>query len=590
MASTTSTSTPAVHGSCGSGSASRRSAAGPSPSSPTSLSRIQEKDELRSLNDRLANYIQMVQVLESERSSMLLKLEEKDETKSQKMGSLRRLYEEELADVRKCLDGVAGEKARLQIDYGNLSDKYRKLQARSQKDESDLANALSQWKKAEAALSAKEAECTELLSNNRRLNEDFTDMQEQLRNVENALDDTNNKLSSEILRRVEMENQVLTLKEQLELQRNISEQIFEIRNRHESRLVELDSGRRREFESKVAELMQKLRQDHESQLQQYKEEMDRNFGSKLQNAQQAVVEKSRAASATKEDLETARLQVETLSSQLQQVQKEKLSLESRFQDLDRTFEREREIWQQKLGQKDQEVLSMSRQLNSQLEEYENLLEVKLSLDMEISAYRKMLEMEEQRLKVSPSSSQHPAVPQTHEHSSCRIRGKKRKHEGGSGSSPAFKMSSHLTEHGGSGGVSVTEIHVEGKYIRLKNKSDTDQPLGGWVVRRMCQDSRDISFHFPLSCTLASGESLTIWAEGSGTEAKSGDLVLQGHESWGPIPDVRVLLLNRNREEMAEYRMCVQGRDAELEYEEFVKTLEGAHCRPPKKKKKCCSVS
>lgn len=128
MASTTST--PAVPGSRSSRTASRRSAAGLSPSSPTRRSRVQEKDELRSLNDRLANYIQMVQELESERSSMLFKLEEKDETKNQEMVSVRRLYEEELADVRKCLDGLAGEKARLQIDYGNLSDKYRKLQAR----------------------------------------------------------------------------------------------------------------------------------------------------------------------------------------------------------------------------------------------------------------------------------------------------------------------------------------------------------------------------------------------------------------------------------------------------------------------------
>lgn len=43
--------------------------------------------------------------------------------------------------------------------------------------------------------------------------------------VESLLADSKNKLSSEILRRVEMENQVQTLKEQLELQRNISDQV-----------------------------------------------------------------------------------------------------------------------------------------------------------------------------------------------------------------------------------------------------------------------------------------------------------------------------------------------------------------------------
>lgn len=56
---------------------------------------------------------------------------------------------------------------------------------------------------------------------------------------------------------------------------------MEVRSRHESRLVEVDSGRRREFESKLAEAMQQLRQDSESQLQQYKEEIDRVFSSKV---------------------------------------------------------------------------------------------------------------------------------------------------------------------------------------------------------------------------------------------------------------------------------------------------------------------
>ncbi|TKS69435.1 Lamin-L(III) Lamin-B3 [Collichthys lucidus] len=595
------TSTPACPGSRSSRSASRRSAAAglaTSSTNPSCLSRIQEKDELRHLNDRLANYIQRVQELESERSFILSQLEEKEESKSREMGNVRRLYEEELADVRKSLDGLAGERARLQIDHGNLCDEYRKLQARNQKKEADLANALAQWRKVEATLSSKDSEYTKLLSENRRLTEDLTDVQGQLENVEGVLTDVKNELTSETLRRVEMENQVQTLKEQLELQRNISEQeIFEIRSRHESRLIEVDSGRRREFESKLAESMQQLRQDHESQLQQYKEEMDRTFSSKLQNAQQAALEKNDVASATKNELESTKLRVESLSSQLQQYQKDKMVLEGRFQELERTLDREREAWQQKLCQREQELLSMRSQMYSQLEDYEHLLDIKLALDMEINAYRKMLEVGEQRLQLSPSPSQRMTVPGTHvtdEHSSRKLRGKKRKHEGASGSSPAYKMSSRSTEHGT---VSVADVDMDGKYVRLKNNSDTnsfilqhftcllsfvqEQPLGGWVVRRMFPDSENISFHIPSSCVLLGGQTLTIWAAEAEAEARSGDLILQGHRSWGLVTDVRVVLLNSNNEEVAERRVHMQGRgdeDTELEFEDVVAGSDIQHFR------------
>ena len=61
---------------------------------------------------------------------MLLLLEEKEDTTSREMGNVRRLYDVELADVRKSLDELANERARWQMECGSVKEEHRKLQVR----------------------------------------------------------------------------------------------------------------------------------------------------------------------------------------------------------------------------------------------------------------------------------------------------------------------------------------------------------------------------------------------------------------------------------------------------------------------------
>ncbi|XP_062405754.1 lamin L3 isoform X2 [Sardina pilchardus] len=573
----------------------RTSAPGVSPSgtSPTRITRIQEKEDLRHLNDRLANYIERVRQLENEKSSMQLLLEEKSESTSREVGNIRRLYENELADARKTLDNTANERARLQIELSQLAEDHRKLQARNTKKEADLGRAAGHWKSLEAALNSKEAEYANLLAENRNLESAVTDLKNQVSNLEAALQNAQAQLNEEMLQRVDAQNKVQTLKEQIDFQKHMSEQeVREMRTRYESRLVEVDTGRQQEFESKMAEAMQELRKEHEAQIQQYREELERTFIAKLDNAQQAASKNSDVASSVREELATTRTRLESQSSELSHLQRQNTALEARVMELEQTLDRERDVAHQRMSRKEQEMAAMRAQMQAQLEDYQNLLDVKLSLDMEINTYRKMLEGEEQRLKLSPSPSGHGPVPRRHAHGVRRMKGAKRKRE--SGHSPSYKITQQSSARGS---VSIDDIDKEGQYIRLKNNSDMDQPVGGWTVLKSHSVAPEISFQIPSPYILRGGHTLTVWAEEAVEQAPSGDLVLMGHRSWGPVDDVRVLLLTTQNEETAERRLvCVrqrpEGADSDEEFDEEPISGSELHLRRQpkrKKKEKCCLV-
>lgn len=87
-----------------------------SPTSPTRTSRLQEKEELQHLNDRLACYIDRMRNLENENSRLTQELHLAQDTVNRETSNLKAVYEKELAAARKLLDETAKEKAKLEID------------------------------------------------------------------------------------------------------------------------------------------------------------------------------------------------------------------------------------------------------------------------------------------------------------------------------------------------------------------------------------------------------------------------------------------------------------------------------------------
>lgn len=546
---TTTVSTDSPGGATSSSSASYSSPRRARAASPARISRIQEKEELQSLNDRLANYIDRVRYLENENSRLLVQVKSSEETVSREVTNIKSLYESELGDARKLLDEMAKEKARLQIESGKYKAEADEWMTKYNRKERELASAQLKLGELEALVNDLQAKLNDAENARKHLEAQNAELQKDLAAIERQLATARKQLEEETLLRVDLENRMQSLKEDMAFKSQVFEQeLNETRTRTTTSTEEVD-GVNTEYEDKLADALREMREEHDLHLQLVREEIETSYEAKLMNLQTQIDRSAGSSSLIREELKSSKRRIDDLLSEMNSMKAQNAQYQKRIAELEAQIERDSAEFLSQLAARDDEIKRLRESLAELTEESAELWSVKVKLDMEIAAYRKLLEGEEERLNLSDSTPSRSTSRTTVRSAKKRKIAAETSEQTSASSSNQGFASKALSKSA----LSIEDVDTEGKFIKLSNTGDKEISIGGWQLKHDAGDDETV-FKFHRQAVLKPGSSVTVWsAESDQTHNPPTDLVMKS-QKWFVADSMKTTLLNPAGDEMASREM------------------------------------
>ncbi|XP_049646836.1 alpha-internexin [Suncus etruscus] len=323
--------------------------------------RTNEKEQLQGLNDRFAVFIEKVHQLETQNRALEAEL-----------GALRQrhaepsrvgeLFERELRELRAQLEEASSARAQALLERDALADEAQRLRARCE-EESRGREA------AERALKA------------------------QQRDADGAT-----------LARLDLEKKVEALLDELAFVRQVhEEEVAELlatlqASSQAAAAAELDVAAAAKPD--LSSALREIRAQYESLAAKNLQSAEEWYKSKFANLNEQAARSTEAIRASREEIHEYRRQLQARTIEIEGLRGANESLERQILELEERHGAEVAGYQDSIGQLENDLRNTKSEMARHLREYQDLLNVKMALDIEIAAYRKLLEGEETRFSTS----------------------------------------------------------------------------------------------------------------------------------------------------------------------------------------------
>ncbi|XP_044155627.1 alpha-internexin [Bufo gargarizans] len=395
--------------------------------------RTNEKEQLQGLNDRFAMFIEKVHNLEQQNKVLeteLIALRERQAEPSR----LGELYQQEFKDLRSQIEELNNEKAQLILERDSLEDDLQKLKARY---------------------------------------EDEIRMREE---TEYALKAHKKDVDDATLARLDLEKKVESLLDEISFMRKVhEEEVTELLAMIQASQVSVEMEMAK---PDLTSALKDIRSQYESLAAKNLHSADEWYKSKFANLSEQATRSSEVLRANREEMNDYRRQLQSKTIETESLRGTNESLERQIQEMEDRHIAETTGMQDTINQLENELRSTKGEMARHLHEYQDLLNVKMALDIEIAAYRKLLEGEETRFSTSGMSIMPPNPshsysyqPRSNISSSSKITSASsstRKDEADAGSKTASKTPTH---RGGTYEEIIEETVVSTKKIEKSEQND-----------------------------------------------------------------------------------------------------------------------